>query len=270
MTEFNSVPMMTSGFLPWIEVGTFRIQSYFVVISLVLSAIAFWIPKRAAKLGFSPQRALDLYIAAMVFGFVGARLLHILWEEPGYYFENPLLIFDILSGGFVWYGGAMGGLLGLYFMLRRDRPPSFAGWMDVFAPIGAIGYGSGRIACLLTGCCFGAVCELPPWLHSHGEGPFRFMLPTQLFSIIWEFGAAFLLFRVEGRRPAHIRQPGQLFCMWIVLHGVGRLAMEFMRADPRGPSPYGVTVSMAMSLILILAGSTYLRSSIRKFETLGK
>lgn len=270
MNEHSSLSLATSGFLPWIEIGAIRIQSYFVVISLVLSAIAFWIPKRAANLDFSPRRALDLYIIAMISGFVGARLLHILWEEPAYYLADPILVFDILSGGFVWYGGAVGGLLGLYLAIRRQRPSSFGAWMDLFAPIAAVGYGAGRIACLLTGCCYGAVCELPHWLHSHSEAPFRFMLPTQFFSIVWEFGAAYVLYLGEGRRWKNGRKPGQLFSLWLVLHGVGRLLMELMRADPRGPSPYGITVSMIMSLILILFGSLYLRSPNRIFKLSAK
>jgi phosphatidylglycerol:prolipoprotein diacylglycerol transferase len=270
VTEFSSLSLATSGFLPWIEIGAIRIQSYFIVISIVLSAIAFWIPKRAADLDYSPKKALDLYIVAMICGFVGARLFHIFWEEPAYYLENPLLVFDILGGGFVWYGGAIGGILGLYLMLRRDRPSSFGGWMDLFAPIGAVGYGAGRIACLLTGCCYGAVCELPHWLHSHSETSFRFILPTQIFSIVWEFGAAYLLYCAEGRRWAKGRQPGQLFSLWLVLHGVGRMLMEFMRADPRGPSPFGITVSMVVSLILILVGSIYLRSPSWKIKLSAK
>ncbi|MBN8539537.1 MAG: prolipoprotein diacylglyceryl transferase [Deltaproteobacteria bacterium] len=270
MSEFSSLSLATSGFLPWIEIGPIRIQSYFVVISIVLSAIAFWIPRRAVSLDYSPRRALDLYIAAMIFGFVGARLFHILWEEPRYYIADPLLVFDILGGGFVWYGGAIGGMLGLYLILRRDRPSSIGGWLDLFAPIAAVGYGAGRIACLLTGCCYGAVCELPHWLHSHGASPIRFMLPTQAFAIIWEFGAAFVLHRAEGRRWAKGRQPGQLFSLWLVLHGLGRMLMELMRADPRGPSAFGVTVSMVMSLILILVGGFFLRTASGQLNQSGK
>jgi phosphatidylglycerol:prolipoprotein diacylglycerol transferase len=270
VNEFSSLSLATSGFLPWIEIGPIRIQSYFVVISLVLSAIAFWIPRRAISLDYSPRRALDLYIVAMICGFIGARLFHILWEEPQYYLENPFFVFDILSGGFVWYGGAIGGLLGLYLMLRRDRPPSMGGWLDLFSPIAAVGYGAGRVACLLTGCCYGAVCELPHWLHSHSETPFRFMLPTQAFAIVWEFGTAYVLYRAEGRKWVKGRKPGQLFSLWLLLHGVGRLLMESMRDDPRGPSPYGITVSLALSLILILAGGLYLRSPGWKFKLAAK
>ena len=266
MSAFSSLSIATSGFLPWIEIGPIRIQSYFVVISLVLSAIAFWIPRRALSLDCSPRRALDLYITAMISGFIGARLFHILWEEPSYYLADPFLVFDILGGGFVWYGGAIGGMFGLFLMLRRDRPSSFGGWLDLFAPIAAVGYGAGRFACLLTGCCYGAVCELPQWLQRHGASPFRFMLPTQTFAIVWEFGVAYVLYRAQGRRWAKVRHPGQLFSLWLVLHGAGRLLMELMRADPRGPSPYGVTISMVMSLILILIGGFFLRSPGWKFK----
>lgn len=261
MNDTSSVSFATSGFLPWIEIGSVRIQSYFIVISLVLSGIAFWVPRRAKDLDYSPRRALDLYIVAMISGLLGSRLFHILWEEPGYYLKNPLLVFDILSGGFVWYGGAIGGFLGIFLMLRRDRPPSLKVWLDLFAPIAAVGYAAGRVACLLTGCCFGSLCHFPTWTHSHSSSPIAFHFPTQAFAIVWELMAAFLLFKAENQRWKNGRRPGQIFSLWIVMHGAGRILMEIFRADPRGPSLFGFTVSMAVSLILILVGMYGLKGS---------
>ncbi len=260
----------TSGFLPWIEIGSIRIQSYFVVISLVLSAIAFWIPRRASRLDFSPRRALDLYIVAMLGGFLGSRVFHILWEEPEYYFNDPSNVFDILSGGFVWYGGAIGGFLALYLLLRRDRPSSIGGWLDFFAPICAVGYAAGRVACFLTGCCYGAVCYLPSWMQSNESSHLSVSLPTQAFAVLWELGVAYVLYQAEGRRWKNGRKSGQLFSLWLLLHGFGRFLMELMRADPRGPSPYGITVSMLLSLILILISLTYLRNPKWKFKLSAK
>ncbi len=252
----ESSAISTSGFFPWIELGDFRIQSYFFVISFVLCLCAFWIPKRAEKRGLSPSRALDIFIAALAGGFLGSRLLHIFWEEPAYYIEHPTLVFDIMSGGFVWYGGALGAAVAIWIFLRLRKDRNVLRWLDFFAPVTAIGYAGGRFACVLTGCCFGRVCE---W---HGSF-YRF--PTQGFAVIWELVVGVFLLWLE-KKPTlfgNRKMPsGTIVALWLVLHGLGRLIMETFRADPRGPSFGMVTISMAISLLIVCAGSLIL---IRQF-----
>lgn len=244
----------TSGYLPWLDFGVFGIQTYFVVISLTLSALAFFIVKRAISQEVPQRQALDLYIVAMLSGFVGSRFFHIIWEEPNFYLESPLRAFDLLSGGFVWYGGFLGGLLGLYAfhkMRKSAEKLALRVWLDFFAPIAALGYGLGRIACVLTGCCYGGVC------HLHGA-VFRF--PTQGLAVAYELVVAGLLIRIEQRIRPGKRKPGQLFFFWLVLHGMGRLVMEFFRADPRGYQPFGLSIASLLSLTLILVGLYKLRT----------
>jgi len=246
----------TSGFLPWIEIGDFRLQSYFVVVSLVLSLCAFFIFKRSErpifqKNGLSTSSALDLFIGAMIGGFLGARLLHIVWEEPRYYAEDLWRVFDVASGGFVWMGGAAGGVATILAMLRWKKADKslILKWLDFFSPVAAFGYAGGRMACVLTGCCFGAVCD---W-------PLAFRFPTQGFAVLWELSVGLWLLRQEKSR----RQPGVVFFTWISLHGVGRIAMELLRADPRGPAFGPLTISMAMSFVLLFFGAFQLRRTLR-------
>ncbi len=245
----------TSGFLPWIDLGFVRIQTYFVITSLILSALAFLIVRRARDLDFSTRKALDLYIGAMIGGFLGARLFHILWEEPKYYLEDPTRVFDILQGGFVWYGGLIGGLATIYGLLelrrKKGEPLSLLAWLDLFTPIAAIGYGLGRLACVLTGCCYGGICHLHDYV-------FRF--PTQGFAVVYELAIASLLVRAENRRWHGGRKSGHIFFLWLTLHGFGRLIMEFLRDDPRGPELFGLSIASFVSLILILVGLSRLRS----------
>lgn len=258
----------TSGFFPSLRIGGVGIQTYFIIISLVLCLCALWIPRRAQSRLMPARRALDLFILAMLGGFLGSRLLHVLWEEPAYYFESPWRVFDVISGGFVWYGGAIGAVLAIYLMLRfgyRDTRESVKTealeWFDFFAPIAAMGYAGGRIACVLTGCCFGRVCE---WPFGHAHVWFRF--PTQGFAVVWELGAAFLLLRLERFSKSlpvlrRTRRTGDVFFAWLTLHGLGRVIMEALRADPRGPAVGPVTISMTVSLILIAIGVLGIRKT---------
>ena len=261
----ESVVNSTSGFLPWIEFGDFRIQSYFVVISFVLCLCAVWIPKRAEARMLPARRALDIFIVAMVGGFLGSRLLHIVWEEPSYYFQDPMRVFDVMSGGFVWYGGFLGAAFAIIVFLKQRRDENLLRWFDFFSPVAAFGYAGGRLACVLTGCCFGRVCEWPFPSGPHAHDLILFRFPTQAFAVLWELGAGALLLwleknqtRLAARWNKKTLQAGGLFTLWIVLHGSGRMIMESLRADPRGPSFGPLTISMVISLAMIFLGAASL------------
>ena len=241
----------TSGYLPWLHFGDFQIQTYFIIISLVLSLCALWIPRRAERFDLQPRTALDLFLAAMFGGFLGSRLFHIIWEEPAYYSEDFTRVFDVLSGGFVWYGGAIGGFLALWAVFRVRREAHLTKWLDFFAPVAALGYAGGRIACVLTGCCFGAVCDWP--FHGAHETAVQFRLPSQAFAVLWELAAAAFLLTRESK-AFWKTQPGRIFYIWCTLHGAGRILMELMRADARGPAYGPVTVSMFISALIVFVG----------------
>ncbi|CAN5473831.1 prolipoprotein diacylglyceryl transferase [soil metagenome] len=259
----------TSGFLPWIEFGEFRIQSYFVIISLVLCVCAYFIPKRAIRRGVSARAAIDLFIAGMLGGLIGSRLFHIFWEEPRYYFESPWRVFDFMSGGFVWYGGAIGAVVSMYAWMRIKKGRDFLTWLDFFAPVAAFGYAGGRFACVLTGCCYGRVCEWPlGGRHDDELAGIFFRFPTQGFAVLWELGLAFFLLYLERQiPPSHGRRRpsrGRVFIWWLGLHGLGRFFMELLRADPRGPAFGVITVSLAMSLVMMISAAVFYRLRLRK------
>jgi phosphatidylglycerol:prolipoprotein diacylglycerol transferase len=252
-------PIATSGFWPELRWGELQLSPYFLIISLVMSGIAWRLPYWAQAAGLSPRRSLDLFIATSLGGFLGARLLHVVWEEPSYYAESLIRVFELWRGGFVWWGGLMGGALTGFILLRRWRE-AIGPWLDFFAPILALGYAGGRVACWAVGCCHGWVCE---W------GTQAWVLPSQGFAVIWELGLWFLLSRQKANR----------FFIWMIGHGLGRVLMELMRGDDRGPSlplwsssstpenaMLNLTISMGLSLLMMLIGTHLL---VRRLVTLG-
>lgn len=222
---------------------------YFFVISLTFCVSLLWLVRRTEARGLNRNQALDLSLVIMLAGFVGARLMHVLFEEPAYYAEDPWRVLEVWRGGFVWYGGAIaGGCAGVIF--ARFRKLEIPAWLDLSAPILALGYAMGRIACWLVGCCYGSYCHLI-------EGV-TFRYPTQAFAVFWEAGVLALLLRIEKQRRESrasrwMQKPGRLFSIWLVLHSCGRIIMEWFRADPRGPEPLGLSLATWISLVLILS-----------------
>lgn len=238
-------PLDLGGHLPFLHLGSgIDFPTYFIVISLSLCIGALWLVRRAEAQGLSRNRALDIGLLLVFGGFFGSRLFHVLFEEPAYYWEDPSRILEIWRGGFVWYGGALLGTVACLAYIRWQRFSAGA-WLDIFAPVGALAYAIGRVACLLTGCCYGAVCMLP-----NGRA---IRHPTQLYAILWELGAVGILLWLEKHRT--LRKPGRLFVVWMGLHSIGRIIIEFFRADPRGPELLGFSQATWISagILVIVA-----------------
>ncbi len=255
-----------SGFLPVVHVAGIPIPIYFVFTTLSFIVGLLYLVSRGEARGFSRNMMLDVSLVIMISGFIGSRLFHVFVEEPSYYLAHPFHVFDIWRGGFVWYGGALlAAASGVLFLKIKNQ--EIAPWLDLFAPIGALGYAIGRMACLATGCCFGRIYTLPSGLGLDAVFPTlvdgaQIRFPTQAFSVVYELLVLALLLKIESMQrrkeaPLWIRQPGQIFFVWLILHGIGRILMEAFRADPRGPEPSGFSVATWLSLGLIVSASWY-------------
>ncbi|MEM7646247.1 MAG: prolipoprotein diacylglyceryl transferase, partial [Pseudomonadota bacterium] len=241
----------TVGPLVQIDLGFVQIPTYYLVISLAYCLGIVWLYKRSEDRNLSQKQAMDICLIIIFGGFLGARLSHILFELPSYYWQNPMQVFAIWQGGFVFYGGAIAAYVGGFLYIRKFKL-TFWLWHDTAAPVVAFCYAFGRTACFLTGCCYGKVCDLP-WAFpmkqvdiASGAVSTVHRHPTQIYAVLAELAIVVFLLWYERRRP----KLGSVFLVWVLLHSIGRLVMEAFRDDPRGPSLWGLSVSTQVSLLL--------------------
>ena len=223
------------------------LPTYLLVVSLVYCLSLAWVLKRATRLKMDRILTLDIALTTMIGGFAGARLFHILYEEPHHYIKAPLEVLKFWNGGVVFYGGAIGAVLSSLVLLKIHGE-QFGPWLDLYTPIGAFGYGLGRFACLLNGCCYGSHCDLPWSLGGRHPAP--------LYASLWELSVLAGIVVLERKRSdlsfKGLTQPGGFFFLWIGLHAIGRTLMEIFRADDRGPQPLGISISTWISMGLII------------------
>lgn len=234
---------------PEIHLGeSLALPTYLVYLSLLYCFLIFYVFKRAEKLKKSAKTALDLALIMMVAGFIGGRLLHVLFEAPMYYQENWMRLVYFWEGGFVFFGGFLGAfafcLLYVFITHKKTFKKTSLQWMDFYAPVIALGYGLGRISCFLAGCCYGTFCDLP-WAVNTRH-------PVQLYMTAWELIVFALLIFIERNKKWTI---GKLFFFWLICHGLGRLVAEQFRDDFRGSYLLSLSLSSWISLGLILAGA---------------
>lgn len=234
-----------------LQVGTFRLHSYGVVVALAL-VVGLWVAGReATRRGLDAGVVSDLGAALVVAGLAGARLAYVIGWEPELFWRDPAGIFAVWRGGLALHGGLLGGFAAGLWLCRHRR---LAPWVlaDTVAPALILGQGIGRLGCLLSGDSYGTATTLP-WAVTFTDpealAPIGVPLhPTQLY----EFGLDVALFTVLWVLRTRLRGTGQLFLLYVGGYGVIRLLTEAVRGD-RLEIGLGLSLLQAVSLALVLS-----------------
>ena len=230
---------------PEIHLGSgLVLPTYLVVLSVVYSLLIIGLPKYAQSRSKSPVTALNIAMILMICGIVGGRLFHVFFENLSFYSSHWERVFEFWLGGFVYYGGFFLALAASVTYAYFMKEPILS-WMDFYAPILNLGYGFGRISCLMAGCCYGKVCELPWALNGRH--------PTQAYASLFEL--LFFPFLVYWLKKQNPKPQGFIFGAWALWHSVGRIGMEILRDDDRGPMVLGLSISTWLSFILFGLGA---------------
>jgi phosphatidylglycerol:prolipoprotein diacylglycerol transferase len=207
-------------------------------------------PKNAGQVVAKDEGFLIMGIAGLA-GLVGARLYQVL-ESPRELFADPSVL--ISRFGFAWFGGFLGGFVALAILARRFRIPLLE-FLDLCSPAAAVGYAIGRIGCLLSGDGDYGTPTTLPWGMSFPNGvvpTIERVHPTPLYEFFIWLAIAAILWRLGKRALSGTGPKGEVFCGYLILTGIARFLIEFIRINPR--SFFGLSNAQAASLVSILIG----------------
>lgn len=212
--------------------------------------------------------ALNVVAIVVIAGVIGAKIWHELEDirglqyglkviaSPGLHhpWEIAVRFLQWFQAGFAWFGGMLAGIL---FLMLQGRSARFKGpnWvspenpgeplgqrigairmLDLAAPAAALGYGVGRIGCLLSGDGdYGINTTLPWGVHMARNAlvppspPDALVQPTPIYELLFSLVVFWILWQL-GKRS---RPVGWLTGAYLVLSGVGRFLVEFVRINPK-------------------------------------
>lgn len=237
---------------PFIRIGPFVLWTYGLAIGVAF-VLAWKILEVNLKRHNLPSRlARPIILTLVVSGFVGAKLYAVL-ETPGQLFAHPFTTLFSLNG-YTWFGGFLAGITALWLLARHFNIPSLM-LLDIGSPCVALGYGVARLGCLLAGDGdYGTPTSLP-WGMSFPNG----LVPTAQYvhpTPIYECLAGLLIFWYLWRVGKGVLPSGSIFARYLVLTGITRFLVEFLRLNP--PSMLGLTNAQIVSVLCVAAGLTRL------------
>src|SRR5206468_11058438 len=239
-------------------VGPVPIHLFGIFLALGFLAAGWAAGREFERKGYDPALASSAVVWAAVGGLVGARLWILLdaWPE----FVRAPWTFLVTGGGFVFYGGLLGGTLAVTLFFWREHIPWLAG-ADACAPAIALGQAIGRLGCQAAGDGDWGKETALPWGMAYpyavvgwDKPPGVRVHPTPLYEAA-AYAAIFALLWRLRREPA---ADGAILALYLVLSGAARFLVEFVRVNPR--IAFGLTEAQLASLTLVAIGGWWLIS----------
>ncbi len=151
-----------------------------------------------------PEWMNSLYIYVVLGTVIGARLGHVLFYNPTYYFANPSKILAIWEGGLASHGGTIGVIFACWLFSRNVAKKSVLWTLDRLAVPTGLAAAFIRLGNLMNSEIFGRPTDLP-W-------GFRFIRSREYHSLVPNL--------VKGCHPTQLYEAlAYLFvfvgCMWL-------------------------------------------------------
>ncbi len=251
---------ITNGFyLFGLKINFYGIISAFSYLLGVILVMKF-----AKKRGFKAEDILLLAIYVIPLCVIGARIYYVLFRLDSY--KNFWDIFKIWEGGLGFYGGLIGGGIGvlIYCLIHKKN---FFALADIMMPALILCQGIGRWGNFFNQEAYGYPVTNPSmqWFPfavfidncsmadctCAGSG---WHLATFFYEFLWNVIGFTLLLIMLYR--INFKHNGVIAFSYLVIYGIGRAIFEGLRTD----SLYigSLRVSQLLSIIFVVVGASYL------------
>ena len=211
-----------SPFMTWTT--AFALAGVFVGVPLFV-----W---RGPTAGLARRDALSVALWAVLVGFAGARLFHVL-DYLDFYRGVPFQVFYVWEGGLSLWGASLGGAAG-GLLYGRYRGYSVARIADTGVAPALTGMFVARIGDLISGERIATETSLP-WAITYAHPESQAYLPSlasvhpvALYELIWGAVVLAAIWQL-GRR---LSPEGATAIIALVVNGFGRFFITFVREDP--------------------------------------
>jgi phosphatidylglycerol---prolipoprotein diacylglyceryl transferase len=237
---------------PTIHVFGISIKTFGLMFALGFLSAGLVLGRRLRELGKPADWTYEIVFAALLGGVIGAKVYFVIQHgDLGSLFTGT---------GLVWYGGVIGGAAAVVGWARWRGMLNLQ-LLDISAIPLALGYAIGRIGCQLSGDGDYGIPWDGPWAMSypHGTVPTTVAVhPTPIYETVAMGLVTWWLWR---NRDAF--RPGILFAWYLVLSGLERFLVEFIRRNHEVVA--GLTAPQLESLALIVVGTVWILIVHRRY-----
>lgn len=240
--------------------SSFNIGSLTVHFYGIISALAYFLGILitcliAKKRGFKTDDIITLACYVIPLAIIGARIYYVLFRLELY--SNFWDVFKIWEGGLAFYGGMIGGALGvgLYCLIHKKN---FFALIDLIAVSMILAQGVGRWGNFFNQEAYGYAVNDAKWqwfpFAVYIDSLAEWHLATFFYESMWNFATFAVLITLLYK--VNFKSNGMIAAYYLVLYGTGRFFIEGLRTDSLYLGP--MRVSQVLSAVFVVAGLAYI------------
>ena len=208
------------------------------------------------------NKQIDSFFIWSILGVViGGRLGYVLFYQTTYFITNPLYFFKIWTGGMSFHGGLIGIVLSIYLFCRHNNIQFFylSDLVSIVAPIGLF---FGRIANFINSELYGKVTNFP-FAIIYPQIDLLPRHPSQLYEAFLEGLILFIILITYFQKTKSDPTFGKISGLFLILYGIFRILIEFLREPDSHIGLILNTVSMGqiLSIPLLIIGIMIFKKS---------
>lgn len=254
------------------QIGPIPVYSYGLMLGIAFLVASTLFTKELKRLKIEENIGITITFIAIICGIVGSKIFYIIEEwnfgsgNPISYYLTPENLFS--PAGLTFYGGIILSIIVIYIYCKKKKV-SVLRIFDAMSPAATLGYGIARIGCHLSGDgCYGTDVNGTFWQflgysYSNGIVPTKageLVHPTPLYELAFAVIAFFILWSLRKKMKFN----GELFYIYLILTGIPRLLVEYIRLNPR--IILGLSQAQIISIIMIIIGILMLMWNRNKKE----
>jgi phosphatidylglycerol---prolipoprotein diacylglyceryl transferase len=261
--------MIPYFFLDTISAGPLTFQVWGLFVSFGASMSLLMLLNLAKKRGLARDFVYDLFIWLLLGGILGARIVHVLFYEPMYYFAHPAEMLAFWQGGASSLGGFLGAAAALMILMKINK----LSWRDIlpYADLAGVvlwlGWAIGRLGCFMI--------HDHPGIFTNNFFAVNFPGGTRFDLGLVESGVSLVIFFIVyfGYKKWRTR-PGLTLAIGFWLYSVVRFFLDFLRArDLFGADiRYGGLTPAQWGMAVLFVGLTLWlwRAKIQRKKSIGE
>ncbi|HKI44965.1 MAG TPA: prolipoprotein diacylglyceryl transferase [Balneolales bacterium] len=233
--------------------GPIRIHWYGLMWAIAFILGYYLGMKMFSDAGKSQERLDSLLIYIMIGTVIGARLGHVLFYQPDYYFAHPSEIIKIWHGGLASHGAAVGILIAIWLYVRKYPDMKYLWVLDrVVIPV-AIGGAFVRVGNFFNSEIIGHVTHVPWAIVFERVDAFP-RHPSMLYEAVCYLIGFFILWWIYKHYKASPPK-GLLLGVFLVYVFTGRFLIEYTKVRQADfTAHWPITMGQLLSIPFVLFG----------------
>lgn len=238
------------------SIGDLTVYWYGILMALGIIVAVLLANVEAKRKKLSNDTAVDLCLATIPLGIIGARLYYVLFNFSQYA-SNPISILYIWEGGLAIYGAVLGGVVGIaiYSSVKKIRLLKL---FDICAPGLVLAQAIGRWGNFFNQEAYGPLVLNP----AHQWFPLAVLIDatseihyaTFFYESMWCLITFLILWFILRKRVKH---DGDIFLSYVLFYSFERMFVEGLRTDSLYIGATGIRVSQLLSAVLFLCVAAF-------------